>query len=60
MISKKQLAIELSVSVPTIDRWLKQGMPCHKLNGRMVRFKLEECIEWLERKEQNAKRINIG
>ncbi len=49
MLNKKELAKELSVSIPTIDRYMKNGMPYHKLGKKLVRFYLEECIEWLKK-----------
>ena len=52
MLTKKQLAKELSISVPTIDKYMKQGMPYHKLGVKLVRFYLEEVKEWLMKGEQ--------
>lgn len=50
MLSKKELAKELSISIPTIDRYMKQGMPYHKVGKRLVRFYLKEVMEWIEKK----------
>ncbi len=52
MLTKKQLAKELSISVPTIDKYMKQGMPYHKLGVKLVRFYLEEVKEWLMKGEK--------
>ena len=49
MISKKELAKELSVSIPTIDRYMKDGMPYHKIGKKLVRFYLNEVFEWLKK-----------
>lgn len=45
MLSKKQLAEELNISVPTVDRNMKRGMPFMKL-GKSVRFDLEAVVKW--------------
>lgn len=50
MLTKKELAEELKISIPTIDRQLKLGMPCVKI-GKAVRFELDEVVKWLKEKE---------
>lgn len=50
MLTKKQLSKELSISITTIDRYMKQGMPYHKLGEKLVRFYLQEVTEWLLKK----------
>ena len=47
MLTKKELADQLKISIPTIDRQLKLGMPCIKI-GKAVRFELDEVIKWLK------------
>ncbi len=47
MLTKKELAEELKISIPTIDRQLKLGMPHVKI-GKAIRFELEEVIKWLK------------
>lgn len=51
MLSKKELSKELSVSIATIDRYMKCGMPFHKIGKKLVRFYLEEVQEWLKKGE---------
>lgn len=51
MLSKKELSKELSISIPTIDRYMKAGMPYHKIGSKLVRFYLEEVKEWLKKGE---------
>lgn len=49
-LTKKQLAAELNVSERWIDYRVAEGMPKHQWTKRMVRFRLGECREWLERR----------
>lgn len=46
MLTKKQLAIELNLSVPTIDRLMKEGMPYYKIM-KSVRFDIDAVKDWL-------------
>jgi Phage DNA packaging protein Nu1. len=50
MLTKKELAKELKISIPTVDRQLKMGMPHIKI-GKVIRFELNEVVKWL--KEQS-------
>ena len=50
MLTKKELAEELKISIPTIDRQLKLGMPHVKI-GKAVRFEKEEVIRWLKEQQ---------
>ncbi len=47
MLTKKELAKKLSVSLPMIDKWRSQGMPFLKI-GKSVRFKWEDVEKWLD------------
>ena len=49
MLTKKELAEKLNVSIPTIDRLLKDGIPRIYIRGA-VRFDYEEVICWLKEK----------
>lgn len=42
------IAAHLSVSTPTIYRWLEKGIPAHRL-GKLWRFKASEVDAWVER-----------
>ncbi len=53
MLDKKDLAKELKVSIPTIDRLIAKGMPKIKV-GKAVRFEYPEVVAWLKSR-QNAK-----
>jgi excisionase family DNA binding protein len=50
LITRKQVAELLSVSLRTVDRWIARGeLPYYKL-GKVVRFKLSDIQERLETK----------
>lgn len=53
LLSKKQLSERLQVSVTTIDRWRKQGLPYKRAGVKLVRFDLSEVNEWLEQRAMN-------
>lgn len=46
MLTRKELAKHLSVSERTVDRYVKEGMPCIKAI-KAVRFELDAVMEWL-------------
>ena len=48
MITKKELAKELKVSVITVDRHMKIGMPYIKTPTGRVLFEIDEVIKWLK------------
>lgn len=52
MLTKKELAEILKVSVPTIDRYMKSGMPYMKLATGKVRFEIEEVKRWAYAKKE--------
>lgn len=46
LLTRKQLAGELKVSIPTIDRWIKmRAVPFYKM-GRKVFFDLKEVLSY--------------
>ena len=47
MLTKKELAEKLNVSIPTIDRLLKDGIPRIYIRGA-VRLDYEEVVCWLK------------
>lgn len=47
MLTKKQLAEKLKVSVYTIDRLRKKGLPAVKV-GSNIRFDYEDVAKWLK------------
>ena len=46
-INKRQLSDLLKISVVTIDRQRKKGLPFHKLGGKIV-FIYDEVAEWIK------------
>jgi len=49
MLDKKKLAQELGISIMTIDRHMKNGLPHYKI-GKLVRFNLTEVLEYFAKK----------
>ncbi len=47
MITKKELANKLNVSLSTIDRLMVNGVPFVKI-GKSVRFEYEAVVEWIK------------
>jgi excisionase family DNA binding protein len=45
-VDVKQLADLMGVSVPTIRRMKKAGMPHERWGLRALRFKPSECMDW--------------
>ena len=48
MLTKKEIADHYKVSIPTIDRLMKEGLPFTKI-GKSVRFNLETVEDWLKK-----------
>jgi predicted site-specific integrase-resolvase len=48
MLTKKELATEIKVSLITIERYMKKGMPYFKTPTGRVRFILEDVTKWLK------------
>ncbi len=51
MLTKKELAETLKVSVPSIERYMKAGMPYLKMANGSVRFEIEEVKKWAYEKK---------
>ena len=45
-----ELCENLGVSESTIRRYIKKGMPCYRLGERKFIFSLQECLDWLIKK----------
>ncbi|MCM3425583.1 helix-turn-helix domain-containing protein [Bacillus paralicheniformis] len=52
LLTPKQLSEILQVSIETLRRWRKEGMP-YKQIGRSVRFNQEEVEKWIEENKGN-------
>lgn len=46
-MTSAELAAYLNVTQRTIQNWRYNGMPCQKLGYNLVRFDLDEVMEWL-------------
>ena len=51
LMTRDEIAAELSVHVNTIDKWRKQGLPVVK-QGKIVRFDVDDVIEWIKGDKQ--------
>jgi len=47
LISRKQVAGFLGISLVTLTDWMKRGLPFHKVNGR-VYFQRSEVLEYVK------------
>ena len=47
LITKKELAKFLGISISTVDRGMVKGMPYIKI-GKSVRFDKEKVLKWFE------------
>lgn len=48
LIDRYQLAKAMGVSITTIDRLRKRGMPCVMLGGASPRYALSDCLAWVK------------
>jgi len=46
MLSKKEIAKKIGVSLITIDRLRQKGLPCYKVGNRVL-FDEEEVMNWV-------------
>lgn len=46
-LNKKQTCEYLNITNNTLDKWIKQGLPCIKI-GKTVRFSKSEINRWLQ------------
>jgi hypothetical protein len=51
LVTRQELASLMRVSVPTIDRMRREGMPCVTWGRRLVRFRVGEAIAWAEQQQ---------
>lgn len=55
MLDRQELADHFRVSVATVDRWIRDGVPCMKPSTRVVRFDLAEVLEWAKAGKAESK-----
>ena len=46
-LSIDEISVHLGVSKDSVYRWIKQGLPAHKL-GRLWKFKVSEVDAWVK------------
>lgn len=56
LLTAKQLAAELNVTVRTINRYVKEGMPLYRISARKAFFDPQEVTEWI--KQQARSEVN--
>lgn len=49
-MTRIEVAEELGVSVRTVERWTREGMPAARWSSRLYRYRLPEVMAWLERR----------
>ena len=45
--SMKEICAYLGISRDTVKKWIKKGMPAHRV-GRLWKFNVEEIDQWLK------------
>lgn len=48
LLTRAELAERMRVSVATVDRLRKDGMPCVRFSPGTIRFRSREAMEWAE------------
>lgn len=56
LISRKEIAKMLQVSLVTLTDWMKRGLPCHKQRGR-VYFIKSEVLEYIRKNKASKGRL---
>ncbi|KZK82401.1 Phage DNA packaging protein Nu1 [Pseudovibrio sp. Ad46] len=53
VVNKRHLAEAFKKSLPTIDQWISEGMPCESkgTNGQAYEFRLSVCYAWQKERE---------
>lgn len=51
LISRRDIAGYLGISLVTLTDWMKKGLPFHRLNGR-VYFQKSEVLEYVKSKQK--------
>jgi len=46
-LSMKEICAYLGISRDTVKKWIKKGMPAHRV-GRLWKFNVEEIDQWLK------------
>jgi phage terminase Nu1 subunit (DNA packaging protein) len=54
LVTRQELAEMMRISVPTVDRLRKAGMPCVRFSPGTVRFRPAEAMAWAENRYSKA------
>jgi excisionase family DNA binding protein len=54
LYSEREMMKLLKISRSTIMRWRNEGLPHKRLNGRTVRYSLEEVTGWIKHFNQGG------
>lgn len=57
LLGRTDAARSLGVSTSMLDRLRKEGMPCVRL-GDSPRFRISDCVTWLQGRHSNPERAN--
>jgi excisionase family DNA binding protein len=60
VLTAEELAKALKVSTAAVRRWTLDGIPCHRLGGRLVRFQFDTALKWLEEKTKGEAAGEVG
>jgi len=53
LLTRKQLAGEISVSPQTVSNYVRKGMPVElRLGGKWLRFNYEKCMNWIKENQK--------
>ena len=55
LLTPAEMAEYLGVKESTIYQWTHQGYIPHVKLGRLVRFRLDKVVKWVEKKETNGR-----
>lgn len=49
LVTRVELAEHFHVHPDTVDKMRREGMPSIRWGARLVRFRVSDCVAWLER-----------
>jgi excisionase family DNA binding protein len=53
LLDRKELATHFGVSLPTVDRWIRDGIPALRPSPGVIRFDLADVIAWAKANAQD-------
>ena len=60
LLDTGQLAAHFNVSVPTIHRWIRDGLPCLRPSPGVVRFDLADVLAWSKARAERETAANAS